>query len=143
MSDGDRAGGDLAAKFGDVPINAHLGFEFRGFEESGAVVAYVPRGEHAQEYGVVHGGILSALADTAAVYAVQPTLGADEGMTSIEFKVNFLAAARPDRGEIVARSTLLRRGKTVAVVRSDAWQGDTHVLTGLFTYVVLAGRARS
>ena len=142
MSDG-AGPDDLAARFGGVPINAHLGFEFRAFEESGAVLAYVPRAEHAQEYGVVHGGILSALADTAAVYAVQPTLGADEGMTSIEFKVNFLAAARPGAGEVVARSTMLRRGRTVCVVRSDVWQGDTHLLTGLFTYVVLVGRVRS
>jgi uncharacterized protein (TIGR00369 family) len=138
---------DLAAKFRGVPVNAHLGFELRemgavgaGTTDAGAVVAFTPRPEHAQEYGVVHGGILSALADTTAVYAVQPTLAAGEGMTSIEFKVNFLAAARPERGEVVARSTMLRRGRTVCVVRSDVWQGDTHVLTGLFTYVVLAGR---
>ena len=130
----------LAAQFRGVPINAHLGFELRGFEESGAAVGFLPRAEHAQEYGVVHGGILSALADTAAVYAVQPTLAGGEGMTSIEFKVNFLAAARPEGGEVVARSTMLRRGRTVAVVRSDVWQGETHLLTGLFTYVILAPR---
>jgi acyl-coenzyme A thioesterase PaaI-like protein len=83
--------------------------------------------------------VLSALADTAAVYAILPALGADERMTSIEFKVNFLAAARPNGGEVIGRSELVRRGRTVAVVRSDVSQGATHVLTGLFTYVILQG----
>ena len=81
--------------------------------------------------------MLSALADTAAVYAVLPGLGANERMTSIEFKVNFLAGARPDGGEIVGRSTIVRRGRTVAVVRAEVHQGASHVLEGLFTYIVL------
>lgn len=131
---------DEAARFGTVPVNARLGFELRSHDESGAVVAFTPRPEHTQEYGVVHGGILAALADTAAVYALHPVLADGQGMTSIEFKVNFLAAARPGAGEVVARSTMLRRGKTLAVLQSDVHQGETHVLTGIFTYVILSPR---
>jgi uncharacterized protein (TIGR00369 family) len=128
---------DVAARFSGVPLNAHLGFALREHSGEGATVAFTPRPEHAQEYGVVHGGILSALADTAAVYAIHPGLRSGERMTSIEFKVNFLAAARPEGGEIVARSTMVRRGRTVAVVRVDVTQGDVMALTGLFTYIVL------
>jgi uncharacterized protein (TIGR00369 family) len=125
------------AAFGDVPVNRHLGFSLRSASPEGAVVAFTPRAEHAQEYGVVHGGILSALADTAAVYAIHPTLGSTERMTSIEFKVNFLAGATPSGGEVVARSTMVRRGRTVAVVQVDVSQRDKAVLTGIFTYIVL------
>jgi uncharacterized protein (TIGR00369 family) len=131
----------IAARFDAVPVNRHLGFALRAHDASGAEVAFTPRPEHRQEFGVVHGAILSALADTASVYAVLPGLAADERMTSIEFKVNFLAAARPDGGEIVGRSTMVRRGRTVAVVRTDVFQGDTHVVTGIFTYVILPASA--
>jgi uncharacterized protein (TIGR00369 family) len=92
---------------------------------------------HAQEYGVVHGGIISALADTAAVYTIHPFLGPNDRMTSVEFKVNFLAGATPGRGEIVAQARLIRKGKTVAVVQVDVHQAEVHVATGLFTYIVL------
>jgi len=128
--------GDFAA----VPVNRHLGFELRAWGDSGAVVVLVPRPEHAQEYGVVHGGLLSTLADTAAVYTIQPGLAAGERMTSIEFKVNFLAAARPDGGEIVGTATLVRRGRSVAVVQVDVRQGDVHVLTGIFTYLIMQAK---
>jgi uncharacterized protein (TIGR00369 family) len=58
------------------------------------------RAEFAQEYGVVHGGILAALADTAAVYLTLPHLTDAEGMTSIDFKGNFLEGARPGAGDL-------------------------------------------
>jgi uncharacterized protein (TIGR00369 family) len=127
----------VAERFAGVPVNAHLGLALREHSAEGATVAFTPRPEHAQEFGVVHGGILSALADTAAVYAIHPGLAPGERMTSIEFKVNFLAAARPEGGEVVARSTMVRRGRTIAVVQVDVTQGETAVLTGIFTYIVL------
>jgi uncharacterized protein (TIGR00369 family) len=72
-----------------------------------------PERAHTQEYGVVHRGILSALADTAAVYTVHPFLSKAQRMTSIEFKINFLSGATPDRGDVVANAGLVRRGRTV------------------------------
>jgi len=122
--------------FPDVPVNRHLGFGLRASGADGATVAMTPRAEHGQEYGVVHGGLLSALADTAAVYTILPGLADGERMTSIEFKVNFLAAAWPDKGEIVATAVILKSGRTLTVVQSDVRQGDAHVLTGIFTYMV-------
>jgi uncharacterized protein (TIGR00369 family) len=123
--------------FARVPVNKLLGFVLKSYDERSAAVAFVPEPEHAQEYGVVHGGIISALADTAAVYTIHPFLAAGERMTSVEFKMNFLAGATADRGEVVARARLIRKGRTVAVVQSDVHQGEVHVATGLFTYIVL------
>jgi len=124
-------------EFASVPVNRLLGLELRASSPEGATVALVPTAEMAQEYGVIHGGIVTALADTAAVYSLQPFLDEGEGMTSIEFKVNFLAAARPERGELVATSTMVRRGGTVCVVSAEVRQSDTPVATGMFTYLIL------
>ena len=57
-----------------------------------------------QEKGVVHGGFLSTLMDSAAVYAIVPDLAVDAGLPGVEFKVNFMRPGRLDRGEIEARS---------------------------------------
>ena len=123
--------------FAAVPVNRLFGFVLRSYDEESACVVFQPVREHAQEYGVVHGGIISALADTAAVYTIHPFLTGAERMTSIEFKLNFLAGATPERGEVVARGRLVRRGRTVAVVGADVHQGEVHVATGLFTYIIL------
>ena len=109
----------------------------RASEPGSATVALAPSPDLAQMYGVIHGGVLTTLADTAAVYALQPFLAQGERMTSIELKVNFLAAAWPEKGEVVATSKVIKRGRTIAVAQVDARQGDELVLTGLFTYIVL------
>jgi acyl-coenzyme A thioesterase PaaI-like protein len=71
------------------------------------------------------------------VYTVHPFLAPNERMTSVEFKVNFLAGATPEGGDIVGEARLIRKGKTVAVVQVDVHQGEVHVATGLFTYIML------
>jgi uncharacterized protein (TIGR00369 family) len=128
------------AAFGAVPINRLLGLELRSSSPEGATIALAPRAEFAQEYGVIHGGVLSTLADTAAVYALHPFLEAGERMTSIEFKVNFLAPASAAGGEVIAASSVAKRGRTIAVAHVDVRQGETLVLTGLFTYIIVAGK---
>ena len=71
------------------------------------------------------------------MYALHPYLAEGERMTSIEFKINFLAAALASRGEVVATSSVAKRGRTVAVVNVNVNQGEQRVATGLFTYVIL------
>ena len=137
-----KPGGSAArdvTPFADVPINRLLGFELRSSSPEGATVAFTPRADFAQEYGVTHGGLLAALADTAAVYALHPFLEPGERMTSIEFKVNFLAPATAAGGEVVAISSVIRRGRTVAVVKADVTQAGKAVAVGLFTYIFAAG----
>lgn len=126
--------------FSAIPINQFLGLELRASSPEGATIALAPRAEFGQEYGVIHGGVLSTLADTAAVYALHPFLNAGERMTSIEFKVNFLAPAMTAGGEVIATSKVAKRGRTIAVVHVDVRQGSTLVLTGLFTYIIVAGK---
>lgn len=126
-----------ADSFASVPVNQLLGFKLDRRDETSAVISFRPARVHTQEYGVVHGGILSTLADTAAVYTIHPSLQKAERMTSIEFKINFLAGAVPERGDVVARAELKRRGRTIALVQVDVHQGDTHIATGLFTYIIL------
>jgi uncharacterized protein (TIGR00369 family) len=94
-------------------------------------VAYV------QEKGVIHGGIITTLADTAAVYAINPDLPPGKTMTSIELKVNFLRPAAADGSPLLARADVIKRGQRVAVCRVDVLQSEKAVATGIFTYLIL------
>lgn len=127
---------DADNSFASVPVNQFFKFSLGTHDERAAQVVFRPERVHTQEYGVVHGGILSALADTAAVYTVYPSLSKEQRMTSIEFKINFLSGATPDRGDVVANARVVRRGKTIAVVHVDLHQQDVHVAIGLFTYLL-------
>ena len=119
--------------FDDTPLNRALGFQLRKRSDGEAEVAMAIQPWFFQENGLVHGGVVTSVADTAAVYSV----GGPEGMVGIEFKLNFLKAAAPDGPELVARAKTVRRGRTIAVSEVDVFQRDERIATGLFTFLVL------
>ncbi len=127
---------DRAERFADVPLNRHLGFRLIARSVDEAVLAMDARPELVQEEGVIHGGVLAALADTAAVYTLIPGLAAGRTMTSVEFKVNFLRPALPDRGPVTARARVVQRGRRIGVCDVEVTQAGRPVARGLFTYLV-------
>jgi uncharacterized protein (TIGR00369 family) len=122
--------------FDQTPCNRLLGLQLVRAEPERTEVLLPLRPELLQEEGVVHGGLIAALADTAAVYLLLPALDDQRAATSIEFKLNFLAAARLAGGPLRAVGTLLRRGGTVAVCEAEVFQADLRIAKGTFTYLL-------
>jgi uncharacterized protein (TIGR00369 family) len=121
-----------------MPLAALLGFD----AVEGGPNAVVLRGSWAEERctagGVLHGGYLMALADSAA--ATLAFLNLPEGATTstIEAKTNFLAAVR--NGAVTARAELVHKGRTTIVVQTDVTDdADRLVSRTLQTQAVLRG----
>ena len=85
---------------------------------SGSVSLAMPYSERvSQQQGGYHGGAMGALADIAGGYAALTV--APEGMevTTVEYKINFLAAFGD--GELLATGRVLRAGRRVIVTAAD------------------------
>ncbi len=124
----------------DSPVDRLFGYRLLRRSDSTATVAMVVKQDHLQAGGAVQGGILSALADTTAVALLVPNLPNGVGMTSIEFKINFLKAAVLGSEALVARARLVKRGRTIAVCEVNVEQGPDLVAKGLFTYIFFERR---
>ena len=72
---------------------------------------------YSQQHGVFHGGIISTIADTAAGYAASSLMDAEDGVLTVEYKINFMAPADGDRA--LARGQVLRPGRTLTVTRAE------------------------
>jgi len=118
------------------PFNRHLGFQLIERSAERVTMSLAPQEWFLQEGGVIHGGIITSLADTAAVYLIFPDLPADRSMTGIELKVNFLRAARIANGELTATAHAVKVGRQIAVCSVDVHQREELIATGLFTYFV-------
>lgn len=129
------------AHFATTPCNRLLGFRLVERSPQRVVVELPVRTELLQEEGVVQGGILTALADTAAVWLLWPDLGPARSMTGIDCSVQFLGAGRADGGALVATATPLRVGRTIAVCESRIEQDGRLVAKGTFTFLLRDQRA--
>src|SRR5262249_40019621 len=72
--------------------------------------------------GVLHGGALMALADTAGGVCAFLNLPARTTTATIESKTNFLGAVR--EGTVLARSRPLHVGKTTIVIETDVFDSS-------------------
>ena len=127
---------DLAELFRNTPVNRTLRFELHSHSEERCELSMPSSGDFAQEEGFIQGGILIAIADTAAVYLVHPGLDPAKTMTSIESKMNYFRPALPDQGRIWARSSVLKRGRRIAVCEVDIHQDERYLAKGTFTYLI-------
>jgi len=114
---------DLAARVlervGRRPFVAHLGVELVDAAPGIATMRLPWRPEHVRS-GVepgdepsLHGGAAAALADIAASSALVTLLRSDEGRTTIDLAIHYLA---PLRGDVTAVARVRRRGGRTAVI---------------------------
>jgi 1,4-dihydroxy-2-naphthoyl-CoA hydrolase len=121
-----------------MPLAALLGFE--GVEGSAQAVvvtgAWTP--ERCTAGGVLHGGYLMTLADTAAATLAFLNLAPGASTATIEAKTNFLAAVRS--GSVTARAELVHKGRTTIVVQVDIRDDTGGLVTRtLQTQAVIGG----
>lgn len=90
---------------------------------------------HMQVHGVVHGGVLAALADTAGGLATYIALRRVKRVATIEMKINYLEAV--EGGTVEAEARLIRRGRHVAVVDCEIRDHDQRLVgKALMTFFV-------
>lgn len=105
------------AAFAQQPWAEHMGMQ-AGDLGPGWFEIHLPlQAFHRQHDGIVHGGVLATLADTAVALAAYTLAAEGQRIVTIEFKINFL---RPAQGErLLCRGTVLRPGRTVTVSEAE------------------------
>lgn len=87
--------------------------------------------------GVVHGGVLFTVVDTAMGKATMTTLEQGQRCASIEIQIRFLRPVRT--GRLEAHATVIRQGRRVIHLESRVRDGDGElVATGAGTFAVIS-----
>lgn len=85
---------------------------------AGEVTLALPYGERVtQQQGSFHGGAIGALADIAGGYAALTVAPPEMEVTTVEFKINFLAACQG--GELHASGRVVRAGQRLIVTQAE------------------------
>jgi uncharacterized protein (TIGR00369 family) len=105
------------------PFAALVGARLHSVGDGEVVFRCTPDESTYNPGGIVHGGLLCMLLDSACGCSVQSTLPAGVAISSIEIKVSFLSALRADSGELEITGRALRVGRQVAFAEAHARSG--------------------
>jgi uncharacterized protein (TIGR00369 family) len=121
------------------PIAATLDFDT--FEVGDGWIAVTLRAQefHYNPIGVVHGGVITTLLDTATGCAVHSTLGPGEAYTSLDINVKFVRAMTLDSGLVRAEGRVLHRGGRTAVAEASLHDEGGKLLAHATSTMILFG----
>lgn len=84
--------------------------------------------------GILHGGALASLMDSASAFAVLTLLKPGEQTVTVDLTLHFMRAV--SEGRVEARGRVLRAGRRVFTVSIDATDTDgKSIATALTTYL--------
>jgi uncharacterized protein (TIGR00369 family) len=123
----------IRAAFGKVAYAKLLGMEMCEIEGGQTGVCLDVREELKQNHGVVHGGAIASLIDTASAFAILPLLTENEKVTTTDLTIHYLRPAVS--GRMVALAKIVRAGRRRFVLSVDVKNDRTLMATAITGYV--------
>src|SRR5947208_9907137 len=120
--------------FAAVPYARFLGLQLGELREGEVSIHLDVRDELKQNQGVVHGGAIASLIDTASAFAVLTQIETDERVTTTDLTIHYL---RPlTSGRMTAAARVVRGGRRLFVLSVEV-TNDAGVLvaTAVTTYI--------
>ncbi len=120
------------------PFSAHIGAEMEELREGYARLSVVIEPRHTNPNGVMHGGVITTMLDSALGAALGSLRGPEASRSphaTVEMNASFLAGARPG-DKIVVEGRVLRLGKSIAFGEAEARRGDELIAQGRLTFAI-------
>ena len=116
----------------EIPLHRWLGVELADRADPRAGVVLLVGAPALNNIGVLHGGIVAALLDVAAYLRLLPDLGPDESAVTHDASSSLLLPVA-EGAQVQLRGTLVRRGRSLAFLRSEATVDGEVVAIGQVT----------
>lgn len=130
----------------NIPHCHAMGFN-QGHVEEGKVVLkleYQPFMLGNPEHGLVHGGVLTSLIDSAAGMAACSVVDESERVVTLDLRIDYLRPAVKEQ-TMVAEAECYRLTTHIAFIKAISYQSDPEkpVATGQATFMRLAGSPKA
>lgn len=121
------------AAFASVAYAKFLGLELCELKSGEVSVCLDVRAELKQNQGVVHGGAIASLIDTASAFVILTAIQEDEKVTTTDLTIHYL---RPiTAGRLMARARIVRGGRRRFVVNVEVENDGALAATAITGYV--------
>jgi uncharacterized protein (TIGR00369 family) len=121
------------------PYPSHMSMRLAAIDLDSATIELELGQRHLQPYGIVHGGVLATLIDTATFWAVFMRIPEDAGLVNIDLKLNYLKAV--EKGVLRAEGVAIRSGKSISYSEARVLdRGGGLIAHGTSTLMSLPGK---
>ena len=121
------------------PYPGHMSMRLVSIDLDRASVELETAHCHLQPYGIVHGGVVATLIDTATFWAAFMRIPEGAGLVNIDLKLNYLKQV--EKGLLRAEGVAIRAGKTISYAESRVLDADGGLIAhGTSTLMTLPGR---
>ncbi len=118
------------------PYPRHMAMELEHIEFDNADISIELAAFHLQPFGIVHGGVLATLIDTATFWSAFLRLPEDAGLVNVDLKLNYLQPAV--KGKLIAKGTCMRQGSTIGYAEASVFdEAEKLIAHGTSTLMVL------
>jgi uncharacterized protein (TIGR00369 family) len=118
------------------PYPTHMRMALTQIEIDRADVVIALDDCHLQPYGIVHGGVVATIIDTATFWAAFLRLPEEAGLVNVDLKLNYLQSVVD--GKLIARGTCLRPGRSISYSEARVYdENENLVAHGTSTLMVL------
>lgn len=126
----------IREKFQHNPFPQLVGIELESVEQGRARLTLDVEEKHRQIQGILHGGAMATLIDTAVAFAIVGASEPGARFSTVEMKINYLSSVAA--GRITAEAWLVRDGRRIVVAECDVNDEQGKLLAkGLLTYIRL------
>ncbi len=129
----------LFAIIDNAPFVRHMGMRITDIALGRATLELTAAEFRLQPLGVVHGGNIATLIDTATYWACVLSMDSDEdGLTTVDLKLNYLAPARVEK--LRCTGTLIKAGQRLSYAEAEVLGADDRLIAhGTSTLMRLPG----
>ena len=121
------------------PYPALIGMTIAALEFDRCRIELALRRDHLQPFGIVHGGVLATLIDSATFWAAFMRLPEDAGLVNVDLKLNYLKAVV--RGHLRTEGRCLRAGRQISYTVASVFDAAGELVAhGTSTMMALPGK---
>lgn len=108
------------------PFPRHLSMRLTAMAIDSATVELEISSKHLQPFGIVHGGVLATLIDTATFWSVFMRIPEDAGLVNLDLKLNYLSSVQD--GRLRAEGVSIRSGNNISYSEARVFDGREKLL---------------
>lgn len=121
------------------PYPEHMNMQISEIELDRANITIDLAECHLQPFGIVHGGVVATIIDTATFWAAFMRLPQDSGLVNVDLKLNYLAPVVS--GQLKAIANCMRPGRSISYCEAKVVDDkDTLIAHGTSTLMALPGK---